>query len=62
MVRVRAESSGRRRLIWSFDTTASTVADSVKPRMRAQRISQVMAKEIDSAWLTAPIGSTPWML
>ncbi len=50
---VRGESSGSRRLICSFETTASTAAESVNPRMSAQRISQVIAKEIDRAWSIA---------
>lgn len=37
----------------SFGTTACTTADSVNPRMRAQRISHVIANEIESAWPTA---------
>src|SRR5438552_13773780 len=54
---VRGESSGRSRLMRSFGTTACTTADRVNPSMRAQRISQVIANEIDSARPTAPTRS-----
>src|SRR5207248_10906399 len=39
---VRGESSGRRRRISRFETTACTTPERAKPRMSAQRISQVM--------------------
>jgi len=49
MANVRGESSGRRRLISVFETTACTTPESAKPRMSAQRISQNIAKAIESA-------------
>src|SRR5258708_1050517 len=54
----RGESSGNSRLICAFDTTASTIADSVNPRIKAQRISQVIANEIERAWRTASMTVT----
>jgi hypothetical protein len=44
----RGESSGKRRLSWVFETTTCTTAERANPRIRAQRISQVIAKEIDN--------------
>ena len=55
---VRGESSGRSRPMRSFGTTACTTADSVNPRMSAQRISQVIANVIESAWPIAVTIST----
>jgi hypothetical protein len=40
----RGESSGSSRLISPLDTTACTTPESAKPRIKAQRISQNMAK------------------
>src|SRR5438128_7020650 len=44
MLSDRGESSGRSRLICDFETTACTAAERPKPRIRAQRISQNIAK------------------
>src|SRR5579862_1319477 len=51
----RGESSGRRRATSRFETTAWTQAERAKPRIRAQRISQV----IPSAKLRARQSSCP---
>src|SRR5437870_587572 len=44
MASVLGESSGRRRVICFFETTACTTAERPKPRIRAHKISQNMAK------------------
>src|SRR5438093_13138788 len=44
MPRERGESSGSRRVISRLETTACTAPESAKPRISAQRISQVMPK------------------
>ena len=49
------ESSGRSRLISLFETAAWTAPDKLKPRMSGHKISQNMAKAIQSAWLSALI-------
>src|SRR5919198_771303 len=46
---VRAESSGMRRRISAFDTSAWTAAESAKPRISAHRISQNIPKANESA-------------
>src|SRR5215472_13918072 len=51
----RGRSSGRSWLICCFETAACTTAESVKPRISGQRISQPMASAIPSARMTASI-------
>src|SRR6516165_6596819 len=51
----RGRSSGRSWLICCFETAACTTAESVKPRIRGQRISHPMASAIPSARMTASI-------
>src|SRR6266542_1527837 len=54
MAIVRAESSGSRRGISDFDTTACTAAERANPSTRAQRISHVIPNAMFSAWASAP--------
>src|SRR5437867_13190166 len=49
MASVLGESSGRRRVIRFFETTAWTMAERQKPRISAHKISQNMAKAMLSA-------------
>ncbi len=49
MARLRGESSGISRVISLFFTTACTAPDRAKPRMSAQRISQVIDPAMASA-------------
>src|SRR6266700_3538741 len=51
---VRGESSGNRRVISDFDTTACTTAESPKPRIRAHRTSQVIPPAKDRESTTLP--------
>src|SRR5215217_6825081 len=51
----RAESLGRRRVICALETTACTAAESAKPKMRAQRISQNIPKAKERASSKLPI-------
>src|SRR6266511_133257 len=50
---VRSESSGSRRRISPFVTTACTAPESAKPRIRAQRTSQNIPKANESAWTSS---------
>src|SRR6266542_3321787 len=50
IVRERGESSGSSRPISALDTTAWTAPEIAKPRISAQRISQLMAAARLSAW------------
>jgi hypothetical protein len=52
--RVRGRSSGSSRVIWRLDTTDCTIADSIKPRISAQVISQVIPNASRSACSTPP--------
>jgi hypothetical protein len=49
MTTVFGESSGIRRRISRFETTAWTIPESAKPRISAQRISQVIPAAKDRA-------------
>ena len=61
-VMVRGESSGSRRLISSFDTTAWTTADKKKPRMRAHKSSQAMLSVMRTACSIAGSTMCHWPL
>ena len=54
MLKERGESSGRSRVISDLETTAWTTPESVKPRIRAHRISQVIPAAKRSACTIAP--------
>jgi hypothetical protein len=43
------ESSGKRRVISAFETTACTTAERAKPKIRAHRISQAIPKAMERA-------------
>src|SRR6202011_1639313 len=47
---VRGRSSGSKRLISSWETTACTTAERPKPRINAHKISQPIAKAMPRAW------------